>query len=220
LKKTNFKIKLATISDVEALTNLHCESFKPEDHVPMLFGKSYIRAIFRWIVSSPYTYILIAKDRKEIIGFQAVSDGTYVKKMFFACFSELIISIVLNPQSLVNKLLWRRLFRKSENIKVSENQFNQDDFARLIIGVVEKKNRGKGVFGELLRETKEYSKKRGSKVILTGVYKTNESSIKGLMKSDWIEVPEMETVDTVSLVVYLEGMVVGKSGIMKPKSNY
>ena len=46
-----FQIRLATDNDIDSLTELHCESFKPEDHVPVILGKDYVKATYRWQVS-------------------------------------------------------------------------------------------------------------------------------------------------------------------------
>ena len=40
-----FQIRLATENDLDVLTKLHCNSFTPEDHVPVILGEGYVRAI-------------------------------------------------------------------------------------------------------------------------------------------------------------------------------
>jgi len=219
MKKSNSNIKLATILDVEVLTDLHCESFKPEDHVPLLFGRRYVRATYRWLVSSPSAYVLIAESGDKIIGFTAVCDGAYVKAMFIACLPEFIISILSNPKRIINKLLWKRLFRKPVSVNESENPVNKKGFAQITIGAVAKEFRGSGIFGELLQAAKEYSKQRGSKAICVGAYKKNRSSLRALTKSDWVEVPGMETLDTVLLVADLDLIIARKFGTTNEKRN-
>jgi|GEM_PF-885164 len=219
MKKVNTKIRLASISDVEALTDLHCESFKPEDHVPLLLGRNYVKATYKWLVVSPKSYVLVAVLEDEIIGFTAVCDGAYVKAMFVACLPEFILSILSHPKRILNKLLWHRLFRKPVIEKKSDTQVNKRSFAQLTIVAVAKEFRGTGVFGELSQAVKEYSKHRGSKAICVGVYKKNQSSLRAFTKSDWVEMPDMETPDTVLLVANLDLIISRKFGVTNEKTN-
>jgi len=219
MKNANSKIRLATISDVEALTDLHCESFKPEDHVPLLLGRNYVKATYKWLVMYPRSYVLIAVYGDKIIGFTAVCDGAYVKAMFVACLPEFILSILTQPKRIVNRLLWHRLFRKPVKTKESEPLVYQKGIAQITIGAVAKEFRGTGVFGELLQAAKEFSKQRGSKAICVGAYKKNKSSLRALTKSDWVEVPEMETLDTVLLMANLDMTIARKYGVITEKRN-
>jgi hypothetical protein len=55
-------IRLATPADVDALVELHNASFSPEDNVPTMLGKDYVRATYRWQVNSKQAYALVAES--------------------------------------------------------------------------------------------------------------------------------------------------------------
>ena len=57
--------RLATPADVDALTELHCASFSPEDNVPAMLGKDYVLASFRWRVIGKQAYMLVTKADME-----------------------------------------------------------------------------------------------------------------------------------------------------------
>jgi len=47
LAPKSFKIRLAGPADIGAMTWLHCISFRPEEHVPVMLGPRYVRATYR-----------------------------------------------------------------------------------------------------------------------------------------------------------------------------
>jgi GNAT superfamily N-acetyltransferase len=195
-----FNIRLATIKDINKLTDLHCKSFKPEEHVPMMLGRNYVNATYKWQVLSKDAYVLVAESEDTLVGLVAVCDGAFTKAMFTACLPELFISILLKPSRVFSKMLWKRLFRRPDMAKGAEALLDYPGFAQMTIGAVEKDFRGSGVFGELIEATKEYSRKRGSKAIRAGVYKRNNSSRRVFVKSGWAELPQLETEDTIFYV--------------------
>jgi hypothetical protein len=190
------KIELASINDVIEITTLHCLSFKPKDHVPMMLGKNYVKAMYKWLIISKESYVLIAKQDDVIIGLVAVCDGAFTKPMFIACLPAFIGSIIQRPNRLFSKLLWERLFRKSDvhNTKTSIN--NAPGFAQMTIGTVSPNYRGSGVFGLLIEKTKQVSNERGSSGIRAGVYKKNKSSRRVFVKGGWQEMEYLETKET------------------------
>ena len=215
MDEVNIKIRLATISDIDKLSDLHCRSFKPEGHVPMMLGQNYVKATYRWQVLSKEAYVLVAEIEDKITGLVAVCDGAFTKDMFVACLPEFIIGIILNPKLILKKMLWKRLFRRPELTKEIKNQVDSSGFAQMTIGAVEKEYRGTGVFGELIQATKEYSKQRGSKAIRAGVYKKNQSSRRVFIKSEWAEVPQLETEETVFYVAFFDETIANKFGAVK-----
>jgi ribosomal protein S18 acetylase RimI-like enzyme len=94
-------------------------------------------------------------------------------------------------------MLWERLLRRPnvDNEKIAI--VDEPGFAQMTIGAVDSNHRGSGIFGELIEETKNVSKERGSRAIRAGVYKKNKSSRRVFEKSGWIEMKYLETEDTV-----------------------
>jgi len=199
-----YSIRVATKINIEAMTKLHCESFRPNENVPMMLGPRYVKATYRWFVTSKRSYALVAEDEDGIKGLIAVCDGPFTYPMFMACLGEFFFSLIRYPSLLLNRSLWRRLFRRPDVSKASRKIADQPGFAQMIIGAVDKNIRGKGVFPELVKATISISRKRGSWAIRAGIYKSNHPSRRVFIKGGWIKTPELETEDTVFYVYYLD----------------
>ena len=113
MPESSFTIRLATSADVDALTELHCASFTPQDHVPVMLGDRYVRATYHWLVMSAISYVLVADDGGRIVGLIAVADRSFTGPMFKACMGEFVLSITRHPGLLLQGKLWRRLFRQT-----------------------------------------------------------------------------------------------------------
>jgi ribosomal protein S18 acetylase RimI-like enzyme len=219
MNEVKVTIRLATLNDVDNLTDLHCRSFRPEEHVPMMLGRGYVKASYKWQVSSKETYVLVAEYEGKIAGLVAVCDGAFTKDMFIACLPEFIKSIINNPTLLLSKMLWKRLFRRPDLPSGVRKKIDIQGFAQMIIGAVDKDYRGLGVFVELVQATKDFSNNRGSKAIRAGIYKSNESSRRVFVKAGWTEVPELETSDTVFYVAFFDKSIAETFGATVEKSN-
>jgi GNAT superfamily N-acetyltransferase len=178
-----------------------------------MLGKHYVRATYVWQITGKRSYVLVAEELGKIVGLIAVCDGPFTRPMFFACLPELIKSLVRSPGLLFQKKLWKRLFRRPDISKGNESIADYPGFAQMTIGVVDTEYRGMGVFPALVNATKIYSKTRGSKAIRAGIYKTNQPSRRVFIKGGWIETPELETIDTVFYVHYIDADFPNKLGI-------
>jgi GNAT superfamily N-acetyltransferase len=203
MSHSKIEIRPAIKNDIEEISNLHCLSFSSEDHIPVLFGKRYIRATYRWQILNKRAYTLVATVENKIVGVVAVCNTSFTFPMFIACLPELTISLILNPSLLINHKLWSRLLRRSRNSNKENHIVKPNRFAQMTIGFVASDYRGKGIFPRLVEATKVYSLNRGSIGIRAGVYKTNSSSRNVFIKGGWEIYPEMETTDTVYYIVYL-----------------
>jgi hypothetical protein len=204
MKDLVIQIRLATKDDLEEITKLHCASFAPLDHVPVMLGKRYVKATYRWQITNKKAYTLAATLDGKIVGVVAVCDGPFTKLMFIACLPEFIISLLLNPKLILNNKLWKRLLRKPQKINDIDNNIDKDGLAQMTIGVVDSAYRGKGIFPLLVEATKTYSLNRGSKGIRAGIYKNNTSSRNVFVKGGWVLSPELETDDTVFYITILK----------------
>ncbi|MCX6053857.1 MAG: hypothetical protein NTZ74_02885 [Chloroflexi bacterium] len=208
MNMVNIKIRLAGIQDLDKLTDLHCASFKPEDHVPMMFGRDYAKATYRWLVTNKSSYTLVADINGNIAGLVATCDRSFTTPMFFACLPEFVVSLVRSPSLIFNSKLWKRLFRRPDitgyNSKII---VNHPDVAQMTIGAVDTSYRGMNIFPQLISATKEYSKKRRTRAIRAGVYKTNAPCRRAFIKDNWTETPELETSDTVFYMAFLDDSI-------------
>ena len=200
-----FTIWLATPDDVDSLTELHCASFDPQDHVPVILGREYVRAMYRWQASGEEVYNLVADRGGQVIGLLGVCDRPYAWPMFKACLRAFVMSLAQNPLLLLDRRLWQRLFRRSEAPGYqATGMSNHPAIAQIIIGAVDAGSRGKGVFPALVETAKAVSQSRGSSAIRVGVYRTNSPSRGVFEKTGWIELPSSARSDTVSYVAYLD----------------
>ncbi|MFH1884600.1 MAG: hypothetical protein ABIL62_18035 [Planctomycetota bacterium] len=211
--ETPILIRLATPADLDSLTELHCASFAPEDHVPVMLGETYVRATYRWQVSGERAYTLVAEADSKIVGLVAVCDGPFTFPMFMACLPDFLGSLFRHPLLLFKRKLWQRLFRRPDVSRKSKRIADHPGFAQMTIGVVDGNWRGKGIFPALVEATKTYSQARGSRAVRAGIYKTNMPSRRVFIKGGWIETPELETPDTVFYVAYLDLMFPEELGV-------
>lgn len=208
MDKIEIKIRLAEIQDLEMLTNMHCVSFKPEDHVPMMLGRNYVKATYRWLITNKSSYTLVADINGEIAGLVAMCDRSFTAPMFVACLPEFALSLVKNPSLVFNSKLWKRLFRRPDiSGNNSKRIVNHPDVAQMTIGAVDTDYRGMNIFPQLISATKEYSKKRGTRAIRAGVYKTNAPCRRSFIKDNWIETPDLETSDTIFYMAFLDDSI-------------
>ena len=136
-------------------------SFTAETHIPVIFGESYIHAMYTWLVSSSTSYVLVASNDKTVIGLVAVCDDSFTKPMFFACLPALLKSIILRPKILTKGALWGRLFRRSSF--VNKNYYKRDvlNSSQMTISAINRDYRGKGIFGKLIQEVLKESMNLG-----------------------------------------------------------
>jgi GNAT superfamily N-acetyltransferase len=202
------EVRLATIHDVDALTDLHLASFQREEHVLMILGRSYVKATYSWLVTSKHAYALVADLTGQIIGLLGVCDSPFAWPMFKACSGALFLSVAKNPSLLLEKKIWQRVFRRPQHRKTPGGGiFKLHGIAQMTIGAVDVRYRGHGIFGRLIEASKETSRPRGTRAIVAGVYKRDSSSRRVFIKSGWPEVPELETPQTVFYLSLLESVL-------------
>lgn len=211
------QIRQAQVNDIDELTRLHCDSFQPEDHIPVMLGPGYVKASYKWLTTSSSAYVLVAEVEKKIVGLVAVCDKPFTIPMFLSCFGELLFSLIKKPALLINKRLWKRMFRHSETSKGGEKFTHYPGFAQMTIGAVDSNYRGLAIFPALVNATADVSQSRGSRAIQVGVYKINNSSRRVFIKGGWIETPELETDETVFYVNYLDPEFPKEIGISLPQ---
>jgi ribosomal protein S18 acetylase RimI-like enzyme len=197
-------IRKAIPEDIDRLTELHCASFSGQDHVPIILGPHYVKATYRWLVSSKMTYVLVAEKEGIIRGLIAVSDGPFMKPMFKACLSAFVFSILTQPRLIFMRKLWNRLLRRPISLAEGRCLLNSPCIAQMTIGAVDVAFRGQGIFDELVKATCIYSRARGSRAIRAGVYKNNLGSRRVFDKCGWIETKVLETLETVEYLYYLD----------------
>jgi GNAT superfamily N-acetyltransferase len=216
-QEKSLSVRIATLKDLDRVTYLHLASFRPDEHVPVMLGSRYVKATYRWLISSPEAYTLVAEADGKIVGLTGMCDKPFTKPMFMACLGEFILSLLKKPTLLFQGKLWQRLFRDSKSSSKGELMARRSGMAQMTIGAVDANYRGFGVFPALVEATKSFSKARGSRAIRAGIYKTNMPSRRVFVKGGWFETPELETLDTVFYVAYLDPEFPKELGITLPE---
>jgi ribosomal protein S18 acetylase RimI-like enzyme len=184
---------MATADDIEALTELHCACFEPDDHLAVLLGKRYIRAMYRWQVSGKEACTVIVESGGEAIALAGVCDGPYMWPMFRACLGEFLVSLLTNPALLVNRRLWRRLIGSRDALdRRARRMLSRPGVAHLTTGAVDANFRGMGIIGKLVRGLEAISQSRGSLALCVGVRRSNHAIRRTFVKLGWSEVPASE----------------------------
>ncbi len=201
----SFTIRLSTPEDIDALTELHWACFQPDDHLPVILGKPYIRAMYRWQVSGKEAYMVVAESGGELIGFAGACDGPYRWLMLKACQGQLVISLVRNPLVLLNGRLWRHLFASREALdREARRTLSRPGVAHLTTGAVDARFRGKGIIRALVETLQAISRSRGSTALCVGVYRTNRAIRSAFARLSWTEVPVSETSELVYYITCLD----------------
>jgi ribosomal protein S18 acetylase RimI-like enzyme len=200
-----FTVRLATVDDIDALTELHCACFGPDDHLPVLLGKQYIRAMYRWQVSGKEARTVIVESGGLAIAFGGVCDGPYMRSMIKACFGDFLISLVRNPWLLVDGRLWRRLL-SSEHVlgKHVRRVLNRPGVAHLTIGAVDAHFRRRGIHSAYLEALIAISRSRGHTALCVGIRRSNHAVRRAFVKLGWGEVPASDTSELVHYITHLD----------------
>jgi ribosomal protein S18 acetylase RimI-like enzyme len=195
------EIRRSTLADLTSLTHLHLEAFRPQDHVPVILGRGYLRATYRWQLTDRRAYVLAALTGRRIVGLVSVCDGPYTRPMFLACLPQFAWSLLRHPSLVLNRHLWGRLLRRPQG---ASPPAEGTGVAHLMNVAVAADQRGRGVFGLLSEAARSESKQRGARAIRTGVYRSNTASIRAFAKAGWVELPQEASADTLAFVTYLD----------------
>jgi len=186
-----FRITFATLDDMDALVTLHYKCFTKEDHIALRFGKPFIIATYKWFITSPGTFVVIARDGNRLVGFQTVADRPYDGPMLRASWREALIGLISHPwlafdPELLGRL-WRLVFRRKKDT------FDNDQEAQLAFIGVDPQARGRGIGKALVIAAVQACHKRGLNLITTGVMRQNQRSLAMLQRAGFVEVPELGT---------------------------
>jgi ribosomal protein S18 acetylase RimI-like enzyme len=205
--------RLGRRDDLEVLVDLHWRTFPPEEHVPVMLGKEYVRATYKWQICSYDAYVVVAEREGQVAGCVTMADGAFTRPMFFACLPEFVASLRAKPALLLERRLWGRLLRGVKLPPAARRIVNHEAVAQLIMIFVDSQFRGQGVVPAMLEAVIQTSRARGSRAIRVGVYKENVASRKAFLKAGWVEVSALETAETVFFMAFLDGTIRDELGV-------
>jgi ribosomal protein S18 acetylase RimI-like enzyme len=186
-----FRISFATLEDVKSLVDLHYKCFTKKDHIAMRFGKSFILATYKWFVTSPQEFVVIAKHGDSLIGFQSVSERSYDAPMLRASLREALTGLIFHPWLAFHPELLTRLLRLL--FRQHKESIDSARVAQLAFIGVDPQVQGKGIGKALVRAAVSACRERGMEAITTGVLRQNLRSKAMLESAGFIEIPGLGT---------------------------
>jgi ribosomal protein S18 acetylase RimI-like enzyme len=191
MQEDKISITYATPDDVDALVALHYRCFTEKDHIALKFGKRFIVSTYKWFITSPLTFVLIAKRGKELVGFQSVSDRPYDVPMLLANWKAAFRGLLARPWLVFHPELLRRL--KYFIVPPEKKTLPGRKVAQLAFIGVDPQVRGLGVGKLLINATIAACRSRGMDALITGVKKQNLRSLSMLESAGLVIAPELET---------------------------
>ena len=192
----------ATLSDIDSLVNLHFKCFTGKEHIIINFGRPFVLSSFRWFITSPNNFIVIAKQDNHLIGYQTVSEGPYNIPMLLAGWREAIRGLIFHPWLVFRPEIIRRL--QALLFQRQKTTLKNGRTGYLAFIGVDPNSRGMGVGKALVIAAIQNCKERGMRAITTGVLRHNVGSIAMLESAGLKKVPEQTTNRYIHLELNLE----------------
>lgn len=192
--KDSVRIRLANLSDLKPLIDLHLRCFTKHEHLAVRLGASYIHAVYHWFITSSDTFTLVAEYSGKIVGLTTVCDRSYNGLMLRNTLKQFIIAVFKRPFAIFHwEFLSRLINLISRRGESGQLDHYENDVSHLAFIAVDGSMRGKGVGVRLLEEAKSISLERGFPRMRAGVYKQNSASIRMFAKAGYQIVPDLET---------------------------
>lgn len=201
-KVKGVEVTTATPFDVMALADLHGACFSKQDHIPVQLGRPFIVAVYRWFISSPETFVLVARKGSRIVGFTTISDRPYNLPMLMACRKELLRGYLRHPHAIFNVEIFRRFGRI---FMKPQSRLKSGKVAQIAFTGVDPDFQGQGIGKALKAASIQQCRERGAVAISTGVRRQNERARHLNEQSGFVEVPSLSSRRLVYLWMELSG---------------
>jgi ribosomal protein S18 acetylase RimI-like enzyme len=189
--REDIQITFATLEDVDSLVALHYKCFPKNEHIAMRFGRSFIVSTYKWFITSPKTFVVIAKQGGRLIGFQSVSEGPYNAPMLRASWREALIGLIFHPWLAFHPELLKRLLRLL--FRQHKDDLDSDQVGELAFIGVDPQAQGMGIGKALVIAAIRACRERGMRAVTTGVRRQNMKSLAMLKRAGLVEIPELGT---------------------------
>ena len=163
-------------NDAEKIAAIHYDNFKNAFLCDL--GLSFLRLLYRWILTFNKGFGYIIKDEDNIFGFvTGVYDSSnlislFIKKNFFKVLSILILNFIKKPNN-IKKVFETIIYSKKSDIDIK---------AELISIAIENKYRGKGYSDSLFFHFIEHLKPEKINIFKITVDKDNLAANKFYLK--------------------------------------
>ena len=202
--KESFVVRKPVIQDLDKLVDLYFDCYSPREHLGMCLGKSFMRDVFRWFMTSEQTFVLVADQNGRFLGFLTVCNGPYHKLMFVNNKRAAVKAFLLRPWIFFEpKVLGRFADALFKTDSLHDEEMSGSDIAHCSILGVHPKCRTGGVASVMIGEMVNECRRRRWMKMRAGIYKTNVASRRLMLKLGWKELPLSE--DKVISVLNLDG---------------
>jgi ribosomal protein S18 acetylase RimI-like enzyme len=188
----DLSITFATPDDVDALVALHIKCFSKETSLALSLGEPFMRAALEWFVTDAQTYVLVARQGREIVGYTALAEKPFNVSMLRAGKREAIKKLLRKPWLALQPELMLHVFQKAFLFRKNRSTAKVTHIA---FTAVEPHLQGLGIGKALKKEAIRVCRERGMARIVTGVRRNNLRGRALNESAGFIEVPELSTGD-------------------------
>jgi ribosomal protein S18 acetylase RimI-like enzyme len=203
------RISPGTPADLATLTALHLACFSEDDHLALMLGRPFIRAVYRWFLTSPDTLVLAARIGDRIVGLTALSSRPYNLPMLRACKGQALLGLLRRPWLAFRPDWLGRL----ASLLLPRTPPLQG-VAQIAFTGVEPEVRGHGVGRALKLASLQACREWGVAAVTTGVRRDNLAARALNARAGFVEIPELSSRRLVQLHLDL-----GTAGAPLPRAD-
>ncbi len=179
----------ATLEDVGDLARLHGLCFEPREHLAALLGESFVRAMYRWFVTSARCLTVCACLKGELVGFSTVCQGPYHRLLFRENLGATARALLGRPWILfLPEVVGRILFSIGRRDEIGALLAREPDAVIHALKAIRADYRGTEVNRRLHAEMVARCRQRGWKKLVAVLYRENTAGRRSAAKNGYREV--------------------------------
>jgi GNAT superfamily N-acetyltransferase len=190
----------ARLEDLDALVDLHLDSFSEDEHFALQLGHPFIREAYGWLLTSPETKVLVARQEDRILGFTAFCNGYYNVPMLLACRRTVTLGLLrrpwlaLRPEWLMRLVHppWSRLKRLASSA-LGWDPPHRRKVAQIAFTALRPEAQGHGLGSALKQASIDVCRTWGVDVVITGVRRDNHRARLLNERAGFVEDPRQST---------------------------
>ena len=190
LPVVDYEVEHGSLEHLETVVDLHMRHFTGSEHLGVLLGTGFVRDTYRWFLTSPTAFVLLAKEGPRVIGFTSASDEPYDRALMKACRKSLLDGLLRRPWLMVHTEFLGRIV---QSLRFASRKQLAPGTAQIAFTVVELDCRGRGVGARLKQESIRLCMDRGATGVITGIRRENSASRRMNESAGFEVVPRMST---------------------------
>lgn len=170
-------VSLSDVGDLDNLVKLHYQCFKPNEHMIMVLGRSFVRDVYKWFLTSENIVISKAEVSGNLVGFIVSCKGPYRRQMFMNNKLSAIQAFLFRPWLVFHpKIIKGAIEVLSGSNKIGEILKKEGDFGHASLIGIHPDYRRSGYSMALIRETFNQLRDLGWKKLIGIAYEDNIAS--------------------------------------------